>query len=159
MQQKKPSFWTEARSLAATRGCVRAIAIVCVVLMMLGPRLVSFLMNNGRFYHSGPAVGVFALAVGYLLAALALGMLWQLDRFLGRLAAGAVFVPQNVAALRGISWYCAAAALICLPVGALLYLPIACMGIAAGFMALLVRVIKNAFAQAVCMKDELDYTV
>ena len=31
--------------------------------------------------------------------------------------------------------------------------------VAAAFMALVVRVIKNAFAQAVKMKDELDYTV
>ena len=31
--------------------------------------------------------------------------------------------------------------------------------VAAAFMALIVRVIKNAFAQAVKMKDELDYTV
>ena len=30
---------------------------------------------------------------------------------------------------------------------------------AAGFMALLVRVLKNAFAQAVRMKNELDYTI
>ena len=33
------------------------------------------------------------------------------------------------------------------------------MDVAAAFMALIVRVIKNAFAQAVKMKDELDYTV
>ena len=33
------------------------------------------------------------------------------------------------------------------------------IGVAAAFMALIVRVIKNAFAQAVKMKDELDYTV
>lgn len=33
------------------------------------------------------------------------------------------------------------------------------LAVAAGFMALIVRVLKNAFAQAVRMKDELDYTV
>ena len=31
--------------------------------------------------------------------------------------------------------------------------------VAAAFMALIVRVLKNAFAQAVHMKDELDYTI
>ena len=44
--------------------------------------------------------------------------------------------------------------------GAVLGLPfIFAIGVAAAFMALIVRVIKNAFAQAVKMKDELDYTV
>ena len=62
-------------------------------------------------------------------------------------------------ALRRISWCCVGAALLCLPAGVLLYLPFAFLGIAAGFMALLVRVLKNAFAQAVRMKDELDYTI
>ena len=33
------------------------------------------------------------------------------------------------------------------------------LAVAAGFMALIVRVLKNAFEQAVRMKDELDYTV
>ena len=33
------------------------------------------------------------------------------------------------------------------------------LAVAAGFMALLVLVLKDAFAQAVRMKDELDFTV
>ena len=39
------------------------------------------------------------------------------------------------------------------------YAPWGLAGVAAGFMALLVRVIKNCFEQAVRMKDELDYTI
>lgn len=42
---------------------------------------------------------------------------------------------------------------------AYIYLPFAFLGVAAAFMALIVRVLKNAFAQAVHMKDELDYTI
>ena len=50
--------------------------------------------------------------------------------------------------------------MLCLPTGAVVGLPfIFAVGLAAGFMALIVRVVKNAFAQAVRMKDELDYTV
>jgi hypothetical protein len=33
------------------------------------------------------------------------------------------------------------------------------VAIAAGFMGLIVRIVKNAFQQAIAMKDELDYTV
>ena len=53
---------------------------------------------------------------------------------------------------------CAGAAVVCLA-AAYIYLPFAFLGVAAAFMALIVRVLKNAFAQAVHMKDELDYTI
>ena len=40
-----------------------------------------------------------------------------------------------------------------------MYVPFAFLGAAAGFMALIVRVIQIAFAQAVRMKNELDLTI
>ena len=80
------------------------------------------------------------------------------EGILRRIEAGAVFVPANVTALRRISWCCAGAAVVCLA-AAYIYLPFAFLGVAAAFMALIVRVLKNAFAQAVHMKDELDYTI
>ena len=82
----------------------------------------------------------------------------QKSIILTRIEAGAVFVPANVTALRRISWCCAGAAVVCLA-AAYIYLPFAFLGVAAAFMALIVRVLKNAFAQAVHMKDELDYTI
>ena len=96
--------------------------------------------------------------MGYACAALALVMLCSLYQFLRRIEAGEVFVSTNVAALRCISWCCAGAAGFCL-LAAGIYLPFLFLAVAAGFMALIVRVLKNAFAQAVRMKDELDYTV
>ena len=86
------------------------------------------------------------------------GIRLRLYKFLRRIEAGAVFVPANVTALRRISWCCAGAAVVCLA-AAYIYLPFAFLGVAAAFMALIVRVLKNAFAQAVHMKDELDYTI
>ena len=80
------------------------------------------------------------------------------EGILRRIEAGAVFVPANVTALRRISWCCAGAAVVCLA-AAYIYLPFAFLGVAAAFMALIVRVLKNAFAQAVHMRDELDYTI
>lgn len=58
-----------------------------------------------------------------------------------------------------ISWCCAGAAVLCLAAVFICYRPFAVLAAAAGFMALLVRVLKNAFAQAVRMKNELDYTI
>ena len=50
------------------------------------------------------------------------------------------------------------AGLICL-VSTVYYFPFAAVGIAACFMALIVRIVKNVFQQAIAMKSELDLTV
>jgi hypothetical protein len=39
------------------------------------------------------------------------------------------------------------------------YLPLSFVSLAAGFMALIVRIVKNVFERAIVMKDELDLTV
>src|SRR5699024_6849074 len=129
------------------------------VMTLGGPQLVSWLMHTRHLQHNGPAVGAVLLALGYACAALALLMMYNLSRFLHGLEQGQVFVPQPVQALRRIRGGYAPAALLCLPMGVFLSLPFVFLAVAAGFMALLVRVLQNAFAQAVRMKDELDYTV
>ena len=106
-----------------------------------------------------PRTGPVLLVLGYLCAVLAFGMLFSLYKFLRRIEAGQIFVPANVTALRRISWCCVGAAVLCLPAGVGIYLPFAFLGVAAAFMALIVRVLKNAFEQAVRMKDELDLTI
>ena len=76
----------------------------------------------------------------------------------GQHCRGADLCTGEVRALRAISWCCAAACAVCLA-STFYYAPWSLAGVAAGFMALLVRVIKNCFEQAVRMKDELDYTI
>lgn len=152
-------FWDDRKSILLTRLVTGGVFIACILIALAGPAIVDWLIARGRVAVTGPAVRGVMLGLGYVLAALALWMLWQLERLLARLGQGAVFVPANVQALRRIAWCCALAAVICVPAGAALYFPFACMGIAAGFMALIVHVLKNAFEQAVKMQDELDYTV
>ena len=71
---------------------------------------------------------------------------------------GEIFIRENVRRMRIISWCCACAAGVC-ALSALYYLPFAFVAAAAGFMALIVRIVKNAFEQAIAMKDELDLTI
>ncbi|WP_346669359.1 DUF2975 domain-containing protein [uncultured Subdoligranulum sp.] len=151
--------WDDHKSITLTRYVVALAILGSAVMTVCGPWLVRWLMTTHHLNQDGPAVEVVLLVLGYLCAALAFWMLYNLYRFLGRLEQGEVFVPQTVLALRRISWCCTWAAVLCLPVGIWIYLPFAFLAVAAGFMALLVRVLKNAFAQAVRMKDELDYTI
>lgn len=151
--------WDDHKSITLTRYVVALAILGSAVMTVCGPWLVRWLMTTHHLNQDGPAVEVVLLVLGYLCAALAFWMLCNLYRFLGRLEQGEVFVPQTVLALRRISWCCTWAAVLCLPVGIWIYLPFAFLAVAAGFMALLVRALKNAFAQAVRMKDELDYTI
>ena len=129
--------WSDQKSIILTRVVVAGTIAGCGIMTVSGPVL---------------------LGMGYVCAVLAFVMLVSLYKFLRRIEAGAVFVLANVTALRRISWCCAGAAVVCLA-AAYIYLPFAFLGVAAAFMALIVRVLKNAFAQAVHMKDELDYTI
>lgn len=152
-------YWNEERSLALTDAIILLVGAMCAVAACCGPRIVTYVIHERTLNINGPAVGAALLVIGYLCAALAFWMLFSLHRFVYRLKQGQVFVAQNVTALRRVSWCCALAAVLCLLTGLVIYLPYAFIGVAAGLMALIVRVIKNAFAQAVRMKNELDYTI
>ena len=148
-------IWNDQKSILLTRAVVALAIAGSVVMTVCGPKVTHWMVTaHGLPPRSGPLL----LGMGYACAALALVMLCSLYQFLRRIEAGEVFVSTNVAALRRISWCCAGAAGFCL-LAAGIYLPFLFLAVAAGFMALIVRVLKNAFAQAVRMKDELDYTV
>lgn len=151
--------WDDHKSVTLTRYVVVLAILGSAVMTVCGPWLVHWLMENRPVNCNAPWAETALLVLGYLCAALAFWMLYNLYRFLQRLEQGQVFVPQTVQALRRISWCCIWAAVLCLPAGIVIYLPFLFLGVAAGFMALIVRVLKNAFAQAVRMKDELDYTI
>ena len=148
--------WSDQKSIILTRVVVAGTIAGCGIMTVSGPWLTRWMVSANAL---PPASGPVLLGMGYVCAVLAFVMLVSLYKFLRRIEAGAVFVPANVTALRRISWCCAGAAVLCLAAVFICYRPFAVLAAAAGFMALLVRVLKNAFAQAVRMKNELDYTI
>ena len=108
--------------------------------------------------------GMDRQAVGGILAVLLLCsvfgwiLLWAMWRLLANLRQAQVFTEENVALLQRVSLCCAAAAVICVG-GCFFYLPFLMAVAAAGFMALIVRIVGNVFQKALDMKDELDLTI
>ena len=151
-------FWDDEKSIVLTRCVVVAALIGCVAMAVGGPWVTAWFVAAAHLRASAQMTAML-LVLGYACAVLAIGMLISLYKFLRRIEKGEVFVPENVTALRRISWCCAGAAMLCLAAVFICYRPFAVLAAAAGFMALLVRVLKNAFAQAVRMKNELDYTI
>lgn len=157
--EKKTAFWSDEKSIALSRFSTAALLVIAVALLAAGPWLIDWLLANKAMRSAfGAARGLLYL-ISYGCGAAAMVTLVRLYGFLDRVAKGQVFTPRNVAALRAISWCCFIAAVLALAAGVALYLPFLFIAAAAGFMALIVRVIKNAFGQAVHMKNELDFTV
>ena len=135
-------FWDDEKSITLTRCVVVAALIGSIAMTLGGPWVTAWFIAAAGLR---PSTGLTAtlLVLGYACAALAIGMLVSLYKFLRRIEKGEVFVPENVAALRRISWCCAGAAVLCLAAVFICYRPFAVLAAAAGFMALLVRVLKN----------------
>ena len=147
--------WSDQKSIILTRVVVAGTIACCGFMTVSGPWLSRWMVSA---HAVPPASGPVLLGMGYVCAVLAFVMLVSLYKFLRRIEAGAVFVHANETALRRISWCCAGAAVGCLA-AAYIYLQFAFLVVAAAFMAPIVRVLTNAFAQAVHRADELAYTI
>lgn len=150
---------TSEQSIRLSQVCVLVFAVLLAALDLGCYWAVDwFIGTRPVLLGFGMREGILMMATIYLGSIPAWILLVNLHRLLGALAAGQVFVSANVARLRRVSWCCMAACLLCL-VSAWYYLPWLLVAVAAGFMALIVRIVKNCFAQAAAMKDELDFTI
>ena len=71
---------------------------------------------------------------------------------------GEVFCPSNVARIRAVSWGCIAASVLFAALTPSFYLSGA-VAFIAFFVGLCLRVVKNAFEEAVALKEENDFTI
>ena len=69
-----------------------------------------------------------------------------------------VFVSDNVTFLRIISWCCFGAAIVTV-VASFEYFPVIVISIAAAFVGLILRVVKNVMQSAVEIREENDLTI
>lgn len=147
--------WSTSKSILLSRICVAIFALLLAALDFGAYWLVTWYIHlRGMAWQSGAGM----IVTLYLCSIFGWVLLWQMWTLLNNIRRSEVFIPENVRCLRIVSWCCVAAGAICL-VSTLFYIPFAAIAIAAGFMALIVRIVKNVFEQAIRMKDELDYTI
>ena len=104
------------------------------------------------------ALKAVLITVCYCCLPFAAAALLTLRLLLKNILKSEVFVSQNVKFLRILSWCCVTVALIALASG-YFYLPFYIVGTAAGFFALILRVIKNVFCAAIEIKNENELTI
>ncbi|MBQ8360064.1 MAG: DUF2975 domain-containing protein [Oscillospiraceae bacterium] len=94
----------------------------------------------------------------YPCAVFAYVTLYSLIKLLLNIQKDATFIMPNVKYLRRISWCCFAVAVITL-IGGVFYIPFLFVAVAAAFVGLMLRVVKNVMESAVEIKAENELTI
>lgn len=147
-------MWSAKKSILLSKICTAVVFTVALFCIVTVPWLDWFLFATGI---EQPFYGLFVatLELGGVLALFLLAQLFTLLKNIGR---DEVFTKSNVNLLRYISWCCFAGAIITFASG-FYYVPWFFVAAAAGFVGLIVRVVKNVIAKAVIIKEENDLTV
>jgi hypothetical protein len=147
-------MWNDRKSIVLSRISVILFMVLLVAADLLAPWFVPLTFS----YVVKPGWDVWFYATLYAGSIPAALLLVSLYLLLLRIQKGEVFVQKNVDTLRFISWCCFAGAFISV-VSVLYYVPWVMITVAAAFMALIVRVVKNVFAKAVELQDDVDHTI
>ena len=148
--------WNKDKSVKLSQFCVVLFMVILAAICLFAPQLCRLLIRLRR-WDEEIKLPLFLASV-YLSAVPAAAVLWALWRLLRNIRAGTVFIAENTALLRLVSWCCIAAGLVYLA-STLYYMPFLILSAAAAFVGLMLRVVKNAFAEAVSIKHENDYTI
>lgn len=150
--ERKDDFymWNQKRSITLSKLCVVLFTVAMVIIAAKAKWLVHFLQLNTE-----PGYFLITIYAGCIPSVV---LLWNLFFLLDKIEKDDVFITRNVERLRRISWSCIAGGLISF-VSGFYYIPWLVVAIAAGFMGLIVRIVKNMVAQAVELKSESDFTI
>ncbi|MDL2219798.1 DUF2975 domain-containing protein [Ruminococcaceae bacterium OttesenSCG-928-O06] len=149
-------MWNEKRSLWLSKACTLAFCAVLVAVVVAAPWLAKWLVTVAPSVQ--PQHTTLLLVTVYVGAVPAAALLVCLYRLLHNIGKGQVFTAKNLSLLRAISWFCFAGAAVCFA-SMLYYTTWGIVGVAAAFVGLIVRVVKNVLAQAMLLKEENDYTI
>ena len=148
--------WNKDKSVKLSKFCVCLFMLILAGVCIGAPWLFRLLIRL-RVQDLAGKFELFLVST-YTAAVPAAAALYGLWRLLRNISEGEVFIPENVSILRLLSWCCIAAGLVCL-FSALYYMPFLIVSAAAAGVGLILRVVKNVFAEAVRLKDENDYTI
>jgi hypothetical protein len=129
---------------------------VLIATVVFAPWLTHWFLDYSQATAKG--IETFLLATIYVGSMPAAYLLYNLFHLLRRIEGRQLFTAENVECLRRISWSCFLGAGIAF-ISGFYYFSWLFVFVAAAFMGLIVRVVKNVVAQAVVLKDEVDYII
>lgn len=149
-------MWTREKSVILSKLCILFFSGILVLVAVSAPWLTHWFVGFSRAdLMSAEPFFLATIYTGFFPAAY---LLYSMYCLLRRIETDQVFIRENVESLRRISWSCFLGAAISL-VSVFYYFPWAFVAMAAAFMGLIVRVVKNVVAKAIELQEEVDYTV
>ncbi|MBQ8204131.1 MAG: DUF2975 domain-containing protein [Clostridia bacterium] len=154
-------MWNKDKSVVLSIVVCFIFVVILTAGLFLGPWAVSLWFSAYRgFAELSTMKHMLTLFVFsfYPCAVFAYVTLYSLLRLLFNIRKQEIFITQNARYLRRISWCCFAVALITL-IGGIFYIPYCFIAIAAAFIGLMLRVVKNVMQNAVEIKTENELTI
>lgn len=148
-------MWNRNKSTTLSLICTRIVIAAAFMTLFFVPKIVDFFIYRGTVEERGRTVVIICV---YICLAIGECILYMLDRLLNNIQKEDIFISRNVSYLRGISWACFALCIPCLVITFYCQIFFFIL-LAAGFMGLILRVVKNVIEEAVAIKEENDYTV
>lgn len=148
-------MWTPEKSAKLSLVLTDFIFLLSIIIGIFLPFLA------GRYIEitgKSQTLKTVLVTVCYFCLPFVLILLLALRHLLKNILRSKVFIYENVKLLRILSWCCVAVALITV-ISGYFYLPFYIIGTAAGFFALILRVIKNIFCTAIEIKNENELTI
>lgn len=146
------------KSVNATVCVVKILMIILGVLVITWWKIVDLLFKYRLFDDGNSVFKIVLIVIFYICVPSAALTLFYTYRFLMNIKKGSVFIYENVKYLRLLSYTCLSVVPLSLP---LCFFAVSAVPIpfAAGFMSLILRVIKNSFSEGTQIKNENDLTV
>ncbi len=154
-------MWNKDKSLMLSIVFCFIIAVVLTAALFFGPWAVNLWFSAYRgFAELSTIKHLMTLFVCcfYPSAVFAYIALYCLIKLLFNIKKQEIFTNKNVKYLRLISWCCFAVAFITL-IGGIFYIPFSFIAVAAAFIGLMLRVVKNVMQNAVEIKTENELTI
>jgi Zn-dependent protease len=155
-------MWNRKRSVSLSIVVCFIFTGILTLGLFLGPWAITKWFVAYRGFNAGlraiKAILTIFCACFYPCAAFAYITLYSLLRLLFNIRKDEIFITANVKYLRRISWCCFAVAFITF-VGGFFYIPLLFIAVAAAFVGLMLRIVKNVMQNAVEIKAENELTI
>ena len=146
---------SDDRSVSVTAVIIRIAMVLCVISLFIMPYAADRYDEVSIYSDS---VKVPLMVTFYICAAVGFVILFVLDKLVSNIRKKQVFTEENVKYLRILSYCCFGITIVTL-VFARLRIIVFIITFAAAFFGLILRVIKNCFAEAVKLREENDFTI
>lgn len=146
---------SDERSVVVTAVLIKTAMVLCVIALFIMPYAADRYDEISIYSDS---VKVPLMVTFYICAAVGFVILFVLDKLVSNIRKKQVFTDENVKYLRILSYCCFIITIVTL-IFARLRIMAFIVTFAAAFFGLILRVIKNCFAEAIRLREENDFTI